>query len=62
MTNANDSIVKYIDNRHEKHEVLEDFNVAISEWFNEKFEELTPPQSYAVPIIKRKENVTNCNK
>ena len=57
MTNANDSMIKYIDNKHKKHEVLKDFNIAISEWFDEKFEELTPPQSYAVPIIKRKENV-----
>ena len=50
-------MVKYIDNRHSKQEVLQGFNKAISEWFDEKFEDVTPPQAYAVPVIKKKENV-----
>ena len=50
-------MVKYIDNRHSKQEVLEGFNKAISEWFDEKFENVTSPQAYAVPVIKNKENV-----
>jgi len=40
-----------------KHEVMGLMEPLISDWFNSKFEELTEPQSYAIPIIHRREHV-----
>ena len=51
------NMVKYITNRKSKDEVLSGFEPLISKWFNSKFDDLTPPQSMAVPLIHEKENV-----
>ena len=40
-----------------KQEVMGLMEPLISDWFNSKFEELTEPQSYAIPIIHRREHV-----
>ena len=50
-------MVKYITNRKGKEEVLNGFEPLIEKWFNSKFDDLTPPQSMAVPLIHNKENV-----
>ena len=50
-------MVKYITDRKSKDEVLSGFEPLISKWFNSKFDDLTPPQSMAVPLIHKKENV-----
>ncbi len=51
------NMVKYITNRKSKEEVLNGFEPLIEKWFNSKFDDLTPPQSMAVPLIHSKENV-----
>ena len=51
------NMVKYITNRKSKEEVLNGFEPLIQKWFNSKFDDLTPPQSMAVPLIHNKENV-----
>ena len=51
------NMVKYITNRKGKEEVLNGFEPLIEKWFNSKFDDLTPPQSMAVPLIHNKENV-----
>jgi len=43
--------------RHSKKEVLGLMEPLIEEWFTSKFEDMTEPQSYAIPIIHRRENV-----
>ena len=50
-------MVNYITNRKSKEEVLGGFEPLIHQWFNSKFEDLTRPQSMAVPLIHNKENV-----
>lgn len=40
-----------------KEEVLALMDPLIAEWFNSKFADLTEPQSYAIPLIHRRENV-----
>ena len=51
------NMVKYNTNRNSKEEVLNGFEPLIQKWFNSKFEDLTPPQSMAVPLIHNIENV-----
>ena len=43
--------------RHTKEEVLSEMHPVIREWFDSKFDELTEPQSYAIPVIHRKKSV-----
>ena len=50
-------MVKYITKRLSKEEVLDKFEPIVKKWFNEKFDDLTPPQAMAVPLIEKKENV-----
>ena len=50
-------MVNYITDRKSKKEVLKGFEPLIRKWFNSKFDDLTPPQSMAVPLIHNKENV-----
>ena len=50
-------MVNYITNRKSKEEVLEKFEPLVKKWFNQKFNDLTPPQSMAVPLINNNENV-----
>ena len=50
-------MVTYISNRKTKDEVLNGFEPLIRTWFNNKFDDLTPPQAMAVPLIDNYENV-----
>ena len=50
-------MVKYIKDRKSKGEILKSFEPIVRKWFNERFNDLTPPQAMAVPLIKNKENV-----
>ena len=50
-------MVKYIKDRRSKGEILKTFEPIVRKWFNERFNDLTPPQAMAVPLIKNKENV-----
>ena len=50
-------MVKYIKDRKSKGEILKTFEPIVRKWFNERFNDLTPPQAMAVPLIKNKENV-----
>ena len=55
--NVSKNMVNYITDRSTKEEVLSGFEPIIQKWFNNKFEDLTPPQAMAVPLISKKENV-----
>jgi len=50
-------MVTYITDRVSKEEVLGGFEPLVQKWFNSRFEDLTPPQAMAVPLISKKENV-----
>ena len=50
-------MVKYIKDRKSKKEILKSFEPLVRKWFNNRFNDLTPPQAMAVPLIKNKENV-----
>ena len=50
-------MVKYIKDRRSKGEILKSFEPIVRKWFNQRFNDLTPPQAMAVPLIKNKENV-----
>ena len=50
-------MVKYIKERRSKGEILKSFEPIVRKWFNERFNDLTPPQAMAVPLIENKENV-----
>jgi len=50
-------MVNYITNRKSKTEVLKKFEPLLRKWFNQKFNDLTPPQAMAVPLINNNENV-----
>ena len=43
--------------KHSKKEVLGLMEPLIEEWFTSKFEDMTEPQSYAIPIIHHRQNV-----
>src|SRR5512137_2078036 len=43
--------------KHSKKEVLGLMEPLIEEWFTSKFADMTEPQSYAIPIIHRRQNV-----
>ena len=45
-------MVKYIKERRSKSEILKSFEPLVRKWFNERFNDLTPPQAMAVPLIK----------
>ena len=47
-------MVKYSKDRKSKGEILETFEPIVRKWFNERFNDLTPPQAIAVPLIKIK--------
>ena len=55
--NVSKNMVNYITDRSSKEEVLSGFEPIIQKWFNHRFEDLTPPQAMAVPLISKKENV-----
>ena len=43
--------------RYSKREVLSMMHPVIGEWFDSRFEDLTEPQAYAIPLIHRKKSV-----
>ncbi len=43
--------------RKEKEEVLDQMEPLIAEWFDSKFDYLTEPQGYAIPLIHKRKNV-----
>ena len=55
--NVSENMVNYITDRVSKEEVLDGFEPLVQKWFNSKFDDLTPPQAMAVPLISKKENV-----
>jgi len=55
--NVSKNMVNYITDRSSKEEVLSGFEPLVQKWFNEKFEDLTPPQAMAVPLISKRKNV-----
>ena len=55
--NVSKNMVTYITDRVSKEEVLGGFEPLVQKWFNGRFEDLTPPQAMAVPLISKKENV-----
>jgi len=55
--NVSKNMVTYITDRVSKEEVLGGFEPLVQKWFNSRFEDLTPPQAMAVPLISKKENV-----
>ncbi|MCK4266304.1 MAG: DEAD/DEAH box helicase, partial [Thermoplasmata archaeon] len=50
-------MIRRIKKRHSKSEVLGSMLPLVREWFDSKFDELTDPQAYAVPIIHARKNV-----
>jgi len=50
-------MIHRIDKPHTKDEVLSLLDPTISEWFTERFEDLSPPQAYAIPYIHEGKNV-----
>ncbi len=49
--------MKRVNKRKDKEEVLDMMEPLIAEWFHEKFESLTEPQSYAIPLIHERKHV-----
>ncbi|MFP4608780.1 MAG: ATP-dependent helicase, partial [Candidatus Aenigmatarchaeota archaeon] len=49
--------MRRVEEKKDKEEVLEMMEPLISEWFDGKFESLTEPQSYAIPLIHERKNV-----
>jgi len=50
-------MIRKVSKAYTKDEVLNLMEPLVAEWFNSKFEGLTEPQSYAVPLIHDKKNV-----
>ncbi|MCK5310433.1 MAG: DEAD/DEAH box helicase, partial [Thermoplasmata archaeon] len=50
-------MIRRVRKKHSKSEVLELMRPLISEWFDDRFEGLTEPQAFAVPIIHSRQNV-----
>ena len=43
--------------RYSKKQILSMLDPLIAEWFTNRFEDFTEPQSYAVPLIHQRKNV-----
>ncbi len=50
-------MVTRVQEEKDKDEVLSQMEPLIAEWFDNKFDSLTEPQGYAIPLIHEKENV-----
>ncbi len=50
-------MIRYAKKKYTKKEVLVLLDKIIAEWFSNKFEDLTPPQAYAIPLIHKNKNV-----
>ncbi len=54
-------MLSYAEKRYTKEEVLSLLHPLVAEWFSRRFERLTPPQEYAVPLIYAGKNVLVCS-
>ncbi|MDY6771030.1 MAG: ATP-dependent helicase [Candidatus Nanohaloarchaea archaeon] len=52
--------ITFMDESDASDELPEDFEPYVKEWFNERFEELTPPQRYSFDLIHEGENSLIC--
>ncbi|MGM0510377.1 MAG: ATP-dependent helicase, partial [Thermoplasmatota archaeon] len=50
-------MIQRVEERKEKEEVLDLMEPLIAEWFDDKFDALTEPQGYAIPLIHERKNV-----
>ncbi len=50
-------MIRYAKKAYTKKEVLSRLTPIVAEWFEKKFEDLTPPQRYAIPLIDQGKNV-----
>ncbi len=50
-------MIHRIDRPHSKDEVLSLLDDTVGEWFTERFEDISPPQAYAIPYIHEGKNV-----
>ncbi len=50
-------MIKKVRKQHSKQQILDLLEPLISKWFDSSFEELTEPQSFAVPLIHERKNV-----
>ncbi|MFW6040648.1 MAG: ATP-dependent helicase [Thermoplasmatota archaeon] len=50
-------MIERVTEKKEKSEVLDLMEPLIAEWFDKKFDTLTEPQGYAIPLIHERENV-----
>jgi len=50
-------MIKRVEKEKDKGEVLSQMEPLIAEWFDKKFDSLTEPQGYAIPLINERENV-----
>jgi len=50
-------MIKRVSESKDKEEVLELMEPLIAEWFDDKFDSLTEPQGYAIPLIHEMKNV-----
>ena len=49
-------MIRYAERKYTKPEMLRLMQPLIGTWFDEKFESLTEPQSYAIPLIHERRN------
>ncbi len=50
-------MIKRVEESREKEEILSQMEPLIAEWFDRKFDSLTEPQGYAIPLIHERKNV-----
>lgn len=50
-------MIKKVKTQHSKQQILDLLEPLVRQWFDSSFEELTEPQSYAVPLIHERKNV-----
>ena len=50
-------MIKRVKKKNTKAQVLELLDPIIKEWFDSQFNDLTPPQAYAIPLIHKRQNV-----
>ncbi|MCD6403077.1 MAG: ATP-dependent helicase [Candidatus Aenigmarchaeota archaeon] len=50
-------MIRFVKKAYSKKEVLKRFTPIVAEWFDKSFEDLTPPQKYAIPLIDEGKNV-----
>ncbi|MDY6789579.1 MAG: ATP-dependent helicase, partial [Candidatus Nanohaloarchaea archaeon] len=52
--------ISFVDREEALEDLPEDFEPYVKEWFNEQFDQLTPPQKYSFDLIHRDENSLIC--